>query len=76
MKKLLITLLILIASSLLFGAAIGESVVLYLRGYIPPRAEFFTFEDGAFGYTTNAYDNFTYEVEDVGSFRMLNVIAK
>ena len=55
MKKLLTTLLILIVSSLLFGAAIGESVVLYLRGYIPPRAEFFTFEDGTFGYTTNAW---------------------
>jgi hypothetical protein len=76
MKKLLTTLLILIVSSLLFGAAIGESVVLYLRGYIPPRAEFFTFEDGTFGYTTNAYNNFTYQVENVGSFRMLNVIVQ
>ncbi|NLL24495.1 MAG: hypothetical protein GX261_03375 [Spirochaetales bacterium] len=75
MKRLLTTLLILIVSSLLFGAAIGESVVLYLKGYIAPRAEFFAFEDGAFEYVTNAC-NFTFEIQDVGSFRMLNVIVQ
>jgi len=74
MKKLTITLLILMISSLLFGAAIGDSVVLYLHGYIPERTEFFTFEDGSVDYTSNAY-NFTYEVADSGAFRLLNVIA-
>ncbi|HPY44376.1 MAG TPA: hypothetical protein PLX62_07005 [Bacteroidales bacterium] len=74
MKKLVTTILILIVSSLLFGAAIGESVVLYLRGYIAPRAEFYTFEDGSFDYTANVC-NFSCKVQDVGSFRMLNVIT-
>lgn len=75
MKKLVTTFLIIIVSSLLFGAAIGESVVLYLKGYIAPRAEFFMLDDGTFEYMANAC-NFSYEVKDVGSFRMLNVIVQ
>ncbi|MFA7560308.1 MAG: hypothetical protein WCY61_06285 [Sphaerochaeta sp.] len=74
MKRIVTTLIILTITALLFSAAIGDSVVLYLHGYIPERTEFFTTEDGVFEYTTNAY-NFTTVVEEVGSTRLLNVIA-
>ncbi len=76
MKKfttILIAAVLLSLSSLLFGASIGEPVVLHLHAYIPERTTFIATDDGLF-VESNAY-NFTYSMLEQGWERTVMVVA-
>lgn len=74
MFKTIISIVVLLSlSALLFGAAINEPVVLYLRAYIPERTTFIEV-GGELSVESNAY-NFTYSMVDQGFERTVAVIA-
>lgn len=72
-RTMIITVVLLSLSFVLFGASIGEPVVLHLHAYIPERTTFIATDDGLF-VESNAY-NFTYSMVEQGMERTVIVVA-
>ncbi|HZJ87640.1 MAG TPA: hypothetical protein VFC80_00625 [Sphaerochaeta sp.] len=53
---------------------VGETVVLYLKGYIPPSTSI-TFSGQELIISSSA-DDFTYSVTEYGEIQLLNVVAR
>lgn len=73
--RILLTIILLVASFSVFSASIGEAVTLRLVGYIPERTTFAAADDGSFLIASNA-NNFTYSVEHSSDNRTLTVVAR